>query len=253
MAWMRWRSAAWPTKVQWRNAAIVGALMLALGMGSLACAETSVASGLVVAFLAATPLVIAAMNLFWGVRPKRTEVVGILIGLVGVAMLTQGTGFRASSAGLLAMVVACSSWSLGSVLSQRALPLAPGAAGFASEMLCGGAILLIASVVRGESLSWPLQPAAVTAWIFLVIFGSLIGFSAYMALLSRTSAAVASSYTLVNPVIAMVLGIWLGHERVTAFEWVAASVILAGVLMLWQRKPGGNRNRTAHYEARSHR
>ena len=92
------------------------------------------------------------------------------------------------------------------------------------------------SFFHGESIVWPLQPLALAAWIYLVIFGSLIGFSAYMVLLSRTSAAVASSYTLVNPVIAMLLGVWLGQEHVTPFEWVAACVILVGVLLLWKRK-----------------
>ena len=132
--WMRWRGAAWPSALQWRNALVVGALML----GGTAHAEVSIGSGLVVAFIAVVPLLIALLNLIWGVKPTRLEATGIALGLVGVLMLTQGSGFQSSPAGLLAISVACICWSMGSVLSQRSLPLAPGAMGFASEMICGG-------------------------------------------------------------------------------------------------------------------
>jgi drug/metabolite transporter (DMT)-like permease len=235
LAWMRWRGAAWPSRAQWRNALIVGALMLGGGMGGTAYAEMSVGSGLVVAFIAVVPLMIAALNLFWGVRPGRLEAIGIVLGLAGVLMLTQGAGFQASPAGLAAIATACVTWSIGSVLSQRTLPLAPGAMGFASEMVCGGAVLMVLAGLRGEAPVWPPRPVAVAAWLYLVVFGSLIAFNAYMVLLARASAGVASSYTFVNPVIAMLLGMAFAGESVTPFEWAAVSVVLAGVLLLLVR------------------
>ena len=236
MAWMRWRGAAWPDRTQWRNALVVGTLMLGAGMGGTAYAEVSVGSGLVVAFIAVVPLMIAALNLFWGVRPGAMEAAGIVVGLAGVLLLTQGAGFQASPAGLAAIALACAGWSLGSVLSQRTLPLAPGAMGFASEMLCGGAVLMAMSALHGETLAWPPQPVALAAWLYLVVFGSLVAFNAYMLLLARAPAALASSYTFVNPVIAMLLGVAIAGEHVSAFEWGAVSVVLAGVLLLlWKR------------------
>jgi len=236
MAWARWRGATWPDHRQWRNALVVGTLMLGGGMGGTAFAEVSVGSGLVVAFIAVVPLMIAALNLFWGVKPRRAEVAGIALGLTGVLMLTQGAGFQASPAGLAAIAIACATWSLGSVLSQRALPLAPGATGFASEMLCGGAVLMIMSALHGETFAWPPQPIAAAAWLYLVVFGSLIAFNAYMLLLERAPAGLASSYTFVNPVIAMLLGVAFAGEHVSGFEWAAVSVVLAGVLLLlWRR------------------
>ena len=236
-AWMRWRGTPWPDRLQWRNAAIVGALMLGGGMGGTAYAEVSVGSGLVVAFIAVVPLMIALLNLLWGVRPGRLEASGIALGLAGVLMLTQGSGFQASPAGLAAIATACICWSIGSVLSQRNLPLASGAMGFASEMICGGAVLLLLSALCGEAWVWPPQPVAVAAWFYLVVFGSLIAFNAYMVLLARAPASLASSYTFVNPVIAMLLGVWIAGETVTNFEWGAVTVILAGVLLLlWQRR-----------------
>ncbi|MBI5718503.1 MAG: drug/metabolite exporter YedA [Burkholderiales bacterium] len=231
-AWLRWRGTPWPDARQWRHAAIVGALMLGGGMGGTALAETTVASGLVVAFIAVGPMVLALFNLAFGVKPGRIEVAGMAVGLVGVLLLARGAGFAASPAGLVAQTVAITCWSLGSVLSQRRLPLAPGAMGFASEMLCGGALLMAMSWGAGETPAWPPTAGAVLAWVYLVTFGSLIAFNAYMVLLARASAAVASSYTYVNPVIAMALGVWLAGEQVSPGEWLATAVIVAGVVLL---------------------
>lgn len=236
LAWMRWRGTPMPSALQWRNALLVGTLMLAGGMGGTAVAETSVGSGLVVAFIAVVPLMIALVNLCFGVRPKALESAGIAVGLAGVLMLTQGAGFQASPGGLIAITVACVTWSLGSVLSQRRWPLAPGAMGFASEMLCGGGVLLALSWFAGEPLPTRYEPQAVWAWAYLVVFGSLIAFNAYMVLLAKASPGLASSYTFVNPVIAMLLGVALAGEQVTGFEWGAVGVVLAGVvLLMWQR------------------
>lgn len=239
--WMRWRGTAWPTRRQWGHALVVGALMLGGGMGGTAHAEVSVGSGLVVAFIAVVPLLIALLNLLWGIRPAPLEWLGIALGLVGVLMLTQGSGFQSSPAGLAAIAIACVCWSLGSVLSHRALPLAPGAMGFASEMVCGGLVLMGLAAWSGERVLWPPQPVAVAAWAYLVVFGSLVAFNAYMLLLARAPAALASSYTFVNPVIAMLLGVWIAQETVTRFEWYAVGVVLAGVLLLLMQHGGAKR------------
>jgi drug/metabolite transporter (DMT)-like permease len=206
--------------------------MLAGGMGGTAYAEQTVGSGLVVAFIAVVPMMIAVVNLCFGIRPRKLETAGIVVGLVGVLMLTQGEGFQASPAGLAAIAIACGTWSVGSVLSQRTLPLAPGPMGFASEMVCGGLVLLALSLLNGETPQWPPQPVSVAAWAYLVVFGSLIAFNAYMVLLARASAGLASSYTFVNPVIAMLLGVAIGGEHVSGFEWSAVAVVLAGVVLL---------------------
>ncbi len=231
-AWMRWRGSAWPGRRQWLNALVIGALMLGGGMGFTATAEQTVGSGLVVAFIAVIPLMTAALNLFWKVIPTRLEMLGMAIGLVGVLMLMQGQGFSASPIGLLAISIACVTWSLGSVLSQRVFPLAPGAMGFASEMLAGGVVLILISLLRGEAMQWPPQPQAIGAWIYLVIFGSLIGFNAYMVLLAEAPSGLATSYSFVNPVIAMLLGVAIAGEHISGFEWAAAGVVLAGVVLL---------------------
>ena len=244
LAWTRARGRPLPTKVQWRNAAIIGTLLLAGGMGGTAHAELTVASGLLVAFIAVMPAMIAILNLFYGVRPTRLETIGIAIGVIGVFLLTRGAAFSTSVAGLVWIGLGTISWSVGSVLSQQRLPLAPGAVGFGSEMLCGGVVLLLLGALSRESVHWPPTPLAFWSWIYLIIFGSLIAFNAYMFLLERASAALASSYAFVNPVIAMLLGVGLGGETVTHYEWWAVAVIMGGVLLLLvgrsQKKNGGH-------------
>ena len=245
--WALWRGAAWPTRGQWFSATVLGALMLGGGYGATALASNSVSSGLVVAFIAVVPALVALAQWPYGVRPSGFEAAGIALGLFGVLMLTRGQGFAASATGLLALVVACTTWSLGSVWALHGLPggralgLAPGAAGYASEMLMGGLLLLLMAAVAGESPQWPPQGRALACWFYLVVAGSLIGFSAYMVLLQNTSAALASSYSLVNPVIGLVLGVVLGGEIVTGFVWAAAAVVASGVmLLLWGRRGGSD-------------
>jgi drug/metabolite transporter (DMT)-like permease len=232
LAYTRLRGTRWPSAREWRNAAIVGTLMLGCGMGGTARAELTIGSGIVVAFIAVTPLLMVLASLPFGVRPAPGEVVGILVGLSGVLMLVQGAGFRASPGGLGCMVLACSGWTLGSVLSQRLFHLAPGASGFASEMLCGGAVLFLAAALAGERLPASVPVGAWLSWAYLVVFGSLIAFNAYMILLGRASAGIATSYTYVNPVIALMLGVAIGGEHVTSWEWLSAGVVLAGVVLL---------------------
>src|SRR5690606_32821240 len=113
--------------IEWRNATIVGALMLGGGMGGTAYSEQSVASGLVVAFIAIVPALITLANLPFGKKPSWLEAAGIGVGLVGVLLLVQGAGFSAAPAGLIAIAIATVSWSIGSVLSLHVFPLAPSA------------------------------------------------------------------------------------------------------------------------------
>jgi drug/metabolite transporter (DMT)-like permease len=230
--WLWLRGRPLPTLLQWRNAAIIGALLLVTGMGFTALSEETVASGLIVAYIAIIPIIVTAMSLPFGIKPTRLELLGMLVGVAGVLMLVSGEAFTAAPEGLIAITIACLSWSLGSVLSQRSFPLAPGAMGFASEMICGSVMLLVISAAVGERPEWPPQPLAAWSWVYLIVAGSLLAFNAYMVLLSRVSAALASSYTFVNPVIALALGIWLGGEIVTGYEWGAAGVITAGVVLL---------------------
>ena len=232
LTWARWRGQSMPTLLQWRNALVVGSLMLAANVGGVAYAEQSLASGLVVAFIAIVPALITVVSLPFGLRPAPIEVIGIALGFFGVLLLVRGEAFTSSPIGVLAIVTAALGWSTGSGLSQHVLRLAPAAAGFASAMLCAGGVLIALSLVSGESFTWPPQPLAVAAWLYLSLFGSVIAYSAYMTLLANTRPALATSNSFVNPVIAMLLGVSLGGEMVTLHEWLAVGVIVLGITVL---------------------
>lgn len=242
MAWVLWQArrgkARLPTPREWRNALVIGTLMLGGGMGLTASAEQHIGSGLIAAFIAVVPMLVGGWGLLFGQRPNRLEWAGMAVGLAGVVLLVGGASFSASPAGFAAIAGATLAWSLGSVLSTTRLPLAAGPAGFASEMLCGGAVLMALSLAMGEQFAAPPQPLALAAWVYLVVFGSLIAFSAYLYLLAHASPAVATSYAFVNPVIALALGVLLGGEALTGGEWIACGVILAGVLLIFRGKTG---------------
>jgi drug/metabolite transporter (DMT)-like permease len=236
MLWMRWRGAAWPSLTEWRNAAVVGTLMLAAAMGWLASAQQYIGSGLVATFIAIVPMVVCAFGLLAGKRPTRLELAGMALGALGVLLLVRGASFSASPVGIVLIIGSVIAWSMGSVLQTTRLPLAPGPVGFASEMLCGGLVLMVISLILGEQPAWPPQSMALVAWAYLVVFGSLIAFSAYLYLLVNASPAVATSYAFVNPVIALGLGVALGGEVVSSGEWLACGVILMGVMLIFLSK-----------------
>ena len=150
---LKWRGVASPTPAQWRDGGIVGVLLLGGGTGFVAIAEQTVASGLTAVFIAITPLLFALWSGWFGHWPTRREWVGIGIGFAGVLLLASGAGLSGSPLGALTLLCAVTCWSLGSVLSQKKLKVAPGPMGFASEMIVGGGFLLLVGLLKGETLS----------------------------------------------------------------------------------------------------
>nr|WP_315229439.1 drug/metabolite exporter YedA [uncultured Albidiferax sp.] len=232
MAWLLARGQALPSAMEWRNALVIGVLMLGGGMGLTAQASVHIGSGLIATFIAVVPMLTCGWGLLFGKRPTRLELLGMAMGLVGVGLLVQEASFAAAPIGLLCITGATLAWSLGSVLSTTRLPLAKGPMGYASEMLCGGAALMLVSLALGEQPTWPPTAAATAAWVYLVVAGSLVAFSAYLYLLAHATPALATSYAFVNPLIALFLGVVLAGEVVTAHEWRACAVILLGVVCI---------------------
>lgn len=230
-AWLRWRGVPWPDRRGWRDAGIVGVLLIGGGTGGVAVAQQWVGSGLAAVVIATVPLWAALFNGCWGQWPRRAEWIGIGIGFLGVALLALEKDFRAEPRGAVVLLAAAALWAYGSMLSRR-LRLPAGASGFAAEMLIGGSVLTLAGLVTGERIAWPLHPATWWLWGYLVVFGSIVGFSAYMYLVSRVRPALATSYAYVNPVIAVLLGISLGGESVSAGGFVAMALVLAAVVLI---------------------
>ncbi|MET0504462.1 MAG: EamA family transporter, partial [Luteibacter sp.] len=166
---------------------------------------------------------------------------GILLGFGGILLLSSGAQLSGHPLGLFSLTVAVTFWTLGSVLAQRKLRIAPGAMGFATEMLAGGAAMLVIAFARGEAAQfaslWPPTPPAALAMTYLVFAGSLGAFSAYMYLLSKVSSTIAISYAYVNPMIAVLLGVLFAGEVLTLREGIATAVIVGSVVLLTREKP----------------
>jgi len=166
-----------------------------------------------------------------GQRPSRIEWIGLAIGFVGVVWLNAGSSLNASRAGMLALLVATIAWSFGSIWSRgRDLP-SPFMAS-AAQMLCGGAAMLVLGLAIGERFDGLPSAHGLAAFAYLVVFGSIIGFSAYIWLLHHVRPALAGSYAYVNPAIAVALGAWLAGERFGRHELLAMGVILLGVVAI---------------------
>jgi drug/metabolite transporter (DMT)-like permease len=226
------RGTRMPSLDEWRSGGIVGTLLLVGGAGGTAFAERSIASGLAASFVAFEPALILLISLAFKMRPTRHEVVGIALGLAGVALLIRGNGFSSSPSGLLAMSAATVSWSAGSVLATNTFRSAPGAVGAASQMVCGGLIMLLLSYLMHEPVRRPVTLESAAAWLYLVVFGSMVAFTAFAYLLAHARTSIAMSYTFVNPIVALLLGSVFGAEHFTGIELAATAVIATGVLLL---------------------
>jgi drug/metabolite transporter (DMT)-like permease len=229
------RGTSLPTLKQWCSAAIVGALLLGGGMGCVALAEESVSSGLAATLVATAPILAMLFSLIWGHRPRRMEWIGVAIGLVGVAVLSMEGNLRANPAGIALLVFAPTCWALGSVWSNH-LDMPRGLMGNAAEMLMGGLVLLCIGLLRGEAITAMPTPTATLALVYLIIFGSLAALSAYMFLLKTVPPALATSYAFVNPVIALLLGVVIGGEKITGSALIALPIIILGLVFVILRK-----------------
>lgn len=237
---LRWRGAPAPTWAQWKAAGLIGVLLLSFGNGAVSVAEhTGVASGVAALAVATVPLFTLLCGYFWGARNTRLEWAGIVLGLIGIAMLNLGSNLQSSPLGATLLIFAAASWAFGSVLSKH-LPLPAGAMASAVEMLVGGVVLLIGSFASGEHLE---RMPAFEGWFalaYLAFFGSIIAFNAYMYLLKHVRPAAATSYAYVNPAVAVLLGIVFAGETIGVEEALAMLVIISAVVLIglpqW-RKP----------------
>ncbi|WP_437500444.1 drug/metabolite exporter YedA [Sorangium sp. So ce1099] len=239
---LRLRGVPRPTLRQWGAAAKVGVLLLVGGNGLVVVSQQWVSSGVAAVVVSTMPLWLA---LFTAVRAarggapgprgapevSRGEWVGLLVGFAGAALLHLGGDLHAEHAGALLIVLAPVAWALGSLYS-RTTPLPDGPMAVAAEMLSGGAVMLGISALAGEQLAAAPSSRSLLALAYLVVFGSIVGLSAYTFLLRNTRPAIATSYAYVNPIVAIALGIALGGERASAATWAAAAIIGAGVVIV---------------------
>jgi len=238
---VRWKTGLRPTAANWKAATIVGFLLLFVGNGGVSWAEQLVPSGVTALLVATVSLWLVIVD--WlrpgGNRPGPKVITGLVLGFAGLLLLVGpshlGGSGRVDPLGAGVLVLASFAWSCGSLYAKHGgMPASP-MLGVAMQSLTGGVILLIVALLTGEfrDMHW----AAVTsrswfALVYLIVFGSGIGFSAYIFILHKSTAARVATYAFVNPVVALFLGWLIAGEAITLRTILAAAVILTAVILV---------------------
>lgn len=229
--YLKMKGAASPTAIEWGASAAIGVFLLLGGTAGVVYAEQWVGSGIAALVLATSPLLTVLFAMIWKHRPARNEWLGMLLGFIGIVLLNMEGDLRANPLGAALLILASASWSFGSVLSLH-VPVPSGMMASASQMFSGGLLVLIVGFFAGEQV--PANPSmrSVAAVVYLGVFGSLLGYSAYTYLLKNVRPALATSYAYVNPVLAVMLGVWLGGEHFPKTGLIALPIILVGVVLV---------------------
>jgi drug/metabolite transporter (DMT)-like permease len=238
---LRWKSDVRPSAAHWRTAIVTGLLLLFIGNGGVCVAEGTVPSGVAALLVATISLWIVLIE--WlrpgGSRPLPRVVAGIVLGFAGMVLLVGPAHFgdsgRVDLKGSVILVVASLSWAFGSMYAKHGqLPASPFL-GVAMQSLAGGIALLIAGLFTGEFTALRMSSVSLRSCLaisYLIVFGSGLGFTAYLYLLKTTAAARVGTYALVNPVVALILGWLIAGESITLRTASAATVILTAVLLV---------------------
>lgn len=239
--WARHRSAPRPTKLHWRNAIIAGGFLLLGGNGAVVWAEQFVPSGLTALLVSILPFWLVIIE---GVRPPRRRpsgavLVGLVLGFIGIIVLVGpgniGGHGDVRPLGALVLILGSLSWAIGSFWSRDAELPESGLLTTGIEMLSGGALLIIVGVLSGELSQFDVlhvSRASAIGLLYLITFGSLLGFTSYIWLLDKVSPAHLGTYAYVNPIVAVLLGWAIAGERLSVRTAVAAAIVICAVALI---------------------
>jgi drug/metabolite transporter (DMT)-like permease len=244
-AWLRLKGTPAPKPQEWAWASALGALIFLLDYGCLFWAEQRVPSGVTAVVLATIPVFIALLEIIFLRTQKLTVRLGLalMIGICGVAVLMNRSFSLGEApidrAGALALLVASATWSIATILTRRVPLPASKAMSAAAQMLTGGAMLFVLAAVSNEFAGFRLQAVSWNAWfalIYLIIAGSIVGFTAYVWLLHYESPTKVGTYAYVNPVVAVCLGYFFGGEAVGARTLLGTLLVLVSVITITTTK-----------------
>lgn len=232
-----------PTLAEWRSGAVVGILLFLGGTGAVVLSEHYIASSLTALLVATEPFFIVLLSWAWlkGPRPTGKVILGLLLGFLGVALLIGGAGFSDGPGGLKQLPIAllviggALSWAAGSIYGMRAPSPKSPLLTSGIQMLTGGSALVLLGTLMGEWNGFDITAVSRSSWfglLYLLVFGSLIAFTAYSWLLKNAAPAMVATYAYVNPVIAVLLGWALGGESFTSRMLIGAAVIVGSVALI---------------------
>lgn len=239
----RWQGAPISGWKDWRTAAIVGAALLLGGNGGVTLAEQFIPSGLAAVIIATVPIYIALLGWLTGSAARPTPIIwfGLAGGFAGVGILlapsftNNAADHSHTTIGMLILLFSAFSWSAGSLYSRRAKNAPSPFLAAGQQMLCGGVLLMLCGLVRGEMrhfdphrMTW----LSVGAWVYLVLIGAVVGFTAYIWLLRHCDPAKVATYAYVNPIVAVLLGSAFAGEKLTLRTLVAATLIIGSVALV---------------------
>lgn len=230
-----------PSWKHWRTSFVVGTLLLLGGNGGVVLAQHYISSSLAALLVATEPFWIVLLSWLWlkGTRPNWKVALGLFIGFLGVYLLIGGQSDTASGYekffGAFFVIAGAFSWALGSMYGVRATTPKSSALTAGMQMLSGGAVLTLVGTLKGEWTSFSVAEISANSWFgvaYLIIFGSLIGFTAYSWLLKNAQPAMVATYAYVNPVIAVLLGWLIAGESFTGQMLVGAGIIVGSVVLI---------------------
>ena len=245
-AWLRWRTRAPLQSVDWKRAALCGVLLTGFGNGLVVWAQQGVPSGIAALLVAAIPVFVVAVEyLFFGGRlPGFRGALGIVLALSGVAIIVAHTHDLSGAARpiyVVAILLAVLSWSFGTLLQRTAVKPGQVLAFTCVQIFFGGVAQLVLATLNNEwrilslpALSWQ----SLVALMYLVIFGSIVALNCYLWLLTQVAPQKVSTYALVNPVVALLLGAAVLGERITGLALLSTALVLLGIALILMPKEG---------------
>ena len=245
--WQRSAGNSMPTRKQWISTGIIGTLLLLGGNGLVAWAEQTIPSGIAALIIASVPmfLVIGEAIRPNGVKPNWQGIVGLLIGFVGIFILVgpseiSGGATKLNPLGVAALLSACLFWATGSIYSKTADLSKSSLMNTGAQMLIGSISLFIVSGLSGELSGWNIADVSsrsIYGLLYLTFVGSLVGFASYGWLLQNAPISLVSTYAYVNPIVAVLLGVWLANEVLEPRIWLATAIIIGSVIFINSTRP----------------
>lgn len=247
VVWQKSAGHSIPTRKQWISAAIIGTLLLLGGNGLVAWAEQTIPSGIAALIIGSMPMFLVVFEALRpnGVKPNWQGIIGLLAGFVGIFILVgpselSGSTSKLNPFGVAALLSACLFWASGSIYSKTADLPKSSLMNTGAQMLMGSISLFLISLLSGELHGWDITAVSARSLYglsYLIFVGSLVGFVSYGWLLQNAPISLVSTYAYVNPIVAVLLGVWFANEALEPRIWIATAIIIGSVIFINSTRP----------------